>query len=98
MKNIYNSKDCVDSVDDFCDMSGIMKTNNIYFAHDDVDNLHTLSIIGWVQENYKFSTEPYKIENSSIESLEKDLNSFNLEKYEIKQVGFTLYILKNSDF
>ena len=37
------------------------------------DNLHDLSMYGWIQKNYKFSTEMYKIEKSSLENLEKDL-------------------------
>ena len=97
MKNILEVSEMVENEDSF-NINKLINANNIHFNHTDSDNLHNLSILGWIQKNYKFSTESYKIEENSIESLEKELNSFNLEKYMIKQVRHILYIFKNDDF
>lgn len=74
------------------------REDNVNFTHSDRDDLHDLSIISYVQKNYKFSAQPYKIEHNSIISLENDLTHYNLEKYQIKQQDISLTILKNNDF
>ena len=97
MKNILEVKEMMENEDSF-NINKLINANNIHFNHNDSDNLHNLSMLGWIQKNYKLSTETYKIDKNSIESLEKDLDTFNLKKYKIKQASHILYIFKNDDF
>lgn len=92
-----NVKDTLNKIIDSPGAFAAPDLENAVFTYS-ADNLHDLSIYGWIQKNYKFSTEMYKIEKSSLENLEKDLQPYNLEKYQIKQINYILIILKNNDF
>ena len=80
----------------------IKPSSSTAFVVNDTDYLHDLSFVSYVQENYPFSLNAFKIEfeclDDFIVNIQKIDPSKTLSRYEFKQQSYNLIILENKNF
>ena len=80
----------------------IKPSSSTAFVVNDDDYLHNLSFVSYVQENYPFSLNIFKIEfeclDDFIVNIQKIDSSKHLSRYEFKQPYYNLIVLENKNF
>ena len=80
----------------------IKPSSSTAFVVNDNDCLHDLSFVSYVQENYPFSLNAFKIEfeclDDFIVNIQKIDSSEHLSRYEFKQPFYNLIVLESKNF